>query len=92
MLPNYPLAVIREWTRGCTCASSDNPGECKECTNGAFNAIRTWLTEAEKEAVTLSGDEFQAWFLAQAKEGLAQIRKIEELETFLAQREAERGN
>lgn len=91
MLPNYPLAVIREWTRGCTCASPDNPGECKECTEGAFNAIRTWFEQAEKEAVTLEGDAFQAWFLTQARQGLEKIRDIEELERLLAEREAARG-
>lgn len=86
---NYPLAVIREWQRGCTCAPKDRPGECQECTDGAMRAIQRWFDCAEQAAVEMDAADFTVWFLQQAAEGVKQIRGIEEFEQLLAQREAE---
>lgn len=88
---NYPLAVIREWERGCTCAPKGRPGECQECTDGAMQAVRHWFVYAEKAATELTADDFQAWFQQQMAAGVEQLRNIETFEKFLAQREAENG-
>jgi hypothetical protein len=42
------LERIKEWRKGCSCASSEHPEECHECTLGLISAIEKDLSEGAK--------------------------------------------
>jgi len=38
-----PLEMIAEWRKGCTCADSEHPEQCPECTRELINAMEKVL-------------------------------------------------
>jgi hypothetical protein len=43
-------SACREWIKGCSCAPSDRPQDCKECTDAFFAAV---LARAKKHGLTI---------------------------------------
>lgn len=40
-----PLEMIKEWRKGCTCATLEHPEECTACTVGLIEAIEKYETK-----------------------------------------------
>jgi hypothetical protein len=34
-------SACREWIKGCSCSSADNPADCEECTHAFLDAVLT---------------------------------------------------
>lgn len=41
--PRHPLTNIATWQHGCSCAPTNNPVECSECTLGLIASIEAWF-------------------------------------------------
>lgn len=37
--------MVREWLKGCSCASAERPWECEECTEAFVNSVRKKLPQ-----------------------------------------------
>jgi hypothetical protein len=45
--------ACREWIKGCSCAPSDSPQECKECTDAFLTAV---LTRAKNHGLKIGAN------------------------------------